>query len=350
MLTAITKRSEVRAAQKRFYKPFQRAKPTWRTLGMQGHTTQPYEFYWHPNPGLWAVLEDGDDEGMNRSWNCFGTTNPTEGSGTIAISCEINIPHEGMNRQIAGVFARDAAGTEYIAHTGKIGGGRPGISKTNFVHFLGDEVAWSDIYWPDVPKPMRCIVISALDDPDLIKNVHSFVRAVKAFKDPEAANIENAATTDGFTPEFSGERSPYTLTTEIRARCDHGGIVNALKDRLSDELAGSSISVSNNIYTDLLLTEGRRQLAHFEVKTTTSPADIYSAIGQLMYHTAELRTTPARIAVLPEDLPAEALARLKRLGLHVCTYRWERRKPVFPDLPRLLRRLLPSGPRPTETP
>lgn len=338
MLTAITKRSEVRAARKRFYSHFQQVIPTRRALGHQGKTTQKYKLYWHPDPGLWAVLCDG--EGGDNSWNCFGTKKPPEGTGNIAISCEINIPHEDMNRNIAGVLARDAAGTEYIAHTGKIGGGRPGIGKTNFVRALGKTAVMSDIFWPDVPKPMRCIVISALDDPDLINNVHRFVRSVEVFKDPEAPDEDGQV--DGFTPEFSGERSPYTLTTEIRACCDHGGIVNALKDLLSDELAGSSMSVSNNIYTDLLLTAGRRQLAHFEVKTTSSPADIYSAIGQLMYHTADLRTTPARIAVLPEGLPADALTRLKRLGLHVCTYRWERRKPVFPDLPRLLRRLLPS--------
>ena len=341
MLTAITKRSEVRAARNRFYAPLQRAKPILRTLGMQGHTTQPYKIYWHPNPGLWAVLDDGDgDNDSNRSWNCFGTTNPNEGSGTIAISCEINIPHEGMNRQIAGVFARDSAGTEYIAHTGKIGGGRKGISKTNFVQFFRGKDQWENIHWLDAKDPMRCIVISALNDSALIEHVHDFVRTVERFKAAEAPEDEDE-TTESFTPEFSGERSPYTVTAEINARCDHGRIVNALEALLQTELAGSRIAI-NNKYSDLILVEGRRQLAHFEVKTSASPTDIYSAIGQLMYHTAELRTSPARVAVFPEDLPADALARLKRLGLHVCTFRWERRKPVFQDLPHLLRQLLPS--------
>ena len=334
MLTAITKRTEVRGALKRFYAPLKRPNPVWRALGHQGQT-EDYQLHWHPTPGLWAVLEQS--ETGNRSWNCFGTTDPTKGNGTIAISCEINIPHEGMNRQIAGVFARDAAGTEYIAHTGKIGGGRKGISKTNFVaHFPGTG-QWQDVYWPETPRPMPCIVISALNNPALIDRIHNFVRIVERFKSGEATD---EAVAGKFSPEFDGARAPYTVSTEINARCDHGRIVNALEAELRVELAGSKILVVNNIYNDLVLVDGPRQLALFEVKTSPDPADIYSAIGQLMYHTADLRIPPARIAVLPEDLPAEVFARLKRLDLHVCTYRWERRQPIFPNLPRLLRRIL----------
>jgi hypothetical protein len=340
MLTAITKRSEVRAARKRFYAPFQRVEPTKRTLGHQGEA-HPHLLYWHLDPGLWAVLEPSEDE--NRSWNCFGTSDPTRSSGNIAISCEINVPHEGMNRKIGGVFARDTAGTEFIAHTGKIGGSRPGICKTNFVQSFRGKDPREEIYWRAEDSTMPCIVIGALSDPALVEKVYAFVRTVERFKASEFP--DDAETASHFTPEFGGERSPYTVTGEINARCDHGLIVNALEAQLTaltPELPHSNISVTNNRYSDLILVDGRRQLAHFEVKTTTSLTDIYSAIGQLMYHTADLRTSPARIAVLPEDLPADALARLKRLGLHVCTYRWERRQPVFPNLRRLLRRLFPS--------
>lgn len=336
MLTAITRRSEVRQALKDFYRPFKRAKllPA-RPLGHQGDTTQDHRIYWHPDPGLWAVLEAS--ESGNRSWNCFGTTDPTRGRANLAISCEINIPHEGTNRNIAGVFARDADDVVYIAHTGKVRGIRKGLDKTHFVDFFPGKEQWESIHWPEA-KPMSCIVISALDDPALVQRVQNFVQSVEAFKAGKASWGGEPAI--GFSPEFSGQRAPYTPPANIRARCDHGRIVNALAERLQPLCMEEGIVVGNNAVNDLFIARGHRRLALFEVKTGSSPGDIYSAIGQLMYYTAEPRTQCARVAVLPAQSPGEVLTRLKHLGLHVCTYLWERRMPIFPDLPSLVRRLL----------
>lgn len=335
MLTAITKSGEVRAALRHFYAPLRLNTYTVRTLGHQGKTTGQHRFYWHPNPGLWAVLETSG--GGNRSWNCFGTSQTAPSPGKpLAISCEINIPHEGMNRRIAGVFARDAAGIEYIAHSGNINSTREGVNKDGFLRFLGDNCVRSPVYWPGT-APTPYIVISALRDPALVQHVHAFVRSVEIFKNsPLAAENE---THGSFTPEFAGWRAPYTLNAQIQANARHGRIVNALEARLS-ALADTSLSVINDKYTDLLLTQGRRALALFEVKSSANLIDIYTAIGQLLYRTADLRTPPAHVAVLPDDLPNDALSRLKRLGLHICTYRWDRGKPVFPNLTRLLPRLL----------
>lgn len=336
MLTAITKPSEVRAALKRFYARLQSPKFTRHKLGMQGHTTREYKVYWHENPGLWAVLEES--AGGNRSWNCFGTSNPNEAHGTIAISCEINIPHTGMNRRIAGVFARDAAGIEYVAHSARINSSRKDINKSGLIQSLGTDCVWSDVYWPDA-EPMPYIVLSALSDPNLVTHIHKFVRSVERFKNSGKPADDEA--NGSFSPEFAGARAPYTVNAEIQANSEHGQVVNTLAAELR-ELAGPKILVINNRYTDIILTQGRRPLAAFEVKTSTSLIDIYTAIGQLVYRTADLRTPPAHVAVLPDDLPDDALTRLKRLGLHVCTYRWERGKPVFPNLARLIPRLLPS--------
>ena len=334
MLTAITKPGEVRAALKRFYAPLRLDTYTERALGHQGKTTGQYRFYWHPDPGLWAVLETSG--GGNRSWNCFGTSQTAPSPGKpLAISCEINIPHEGMNRRIAGVFARDAAGVEYVAHSGKINSSREGINKDGFLRFLGENCVQSQVQWPGT-APTPYIVISDLRDPALVKHVHAFVRSVETFKD---SAIASDATVGSFTPEFDGRRAPYTLNAQIQANSRHGQIVNALEARLS-ALSNPRLSVINNKYTDLLLTQGPRPLVAFEVKSSANLTDIYTAIGQLMYRTADLRTPPAHVAVLPEDLPADTLTRLKRIGLHVCTYRWERGKPVFPNLPRLLPRIL----------
>ncbi len=335
MLTAITKRSEVRAALKRFYAPLRLDEYSMHPLGHQGETTDEHRLYWHADSGLWAVLETS--EGGNRSWNCFGTSQTAPPPGKpLAISCEINIPHEGMNRRIAGVFARDAAGIEYVAHSGKINSTRENINKDGFLRFLGDNCVLSQIHWPGT-APTPYIVISALRDPALVKHVHAFVRSVETFKN--SAIAKESETNGSFTPEFDGPRAPYTLSAQIQANSLHGQIVNALEARLS-ALAGPRLSVINNKYTDLLLTQGRRTLALFEVKSSASLTDIYTAIGQLLYRTASQRTPPAHVAVLPNALPAEALTRLKRLGLHVCTYRWERGKPVFPNLTRLLSQIL----------
>jgi hypothetical protein len=51
---------------------------------------------------------------------------------SLTITVEINPPHEGEDRPVAGLFARDAENRIYLAHTGKVGGGRTGRGSNAF--------------------------------------------------------------------------------------------------------------------------------------------------------------------------------------------------------------------------
>ena len=163
--------------------------------------------------------------------------------------------------------------------------------------------------------------------------------AVEEFKNAESPRIVQALGT--FTPESTTERASYTVSGGINARCYDGRIVNALEAELR-VLAGEKHSIINNKYNDLVLVDRhQRPRALFEVKTGAGLTDIYSAIGQLMYHTADLRPPLARRRAPGGPVPRGPFPpQAPRLAcLH---YSWERRRPIFPDLARLLRRVFRS--------
>jgi 5-methylcytosine-specific restriction protein A len=69
---------------------------------------------------FWCQLA-GD--GHNRCWNGFGLVMPEE-ARVLPLVVEINVPWEGVNRRIGGVFLRGPRGEVYVGHRGRIGGGR----------------------------------------------------------------------------------------------------------------------------------------------------------------------------------------------------------------------------------
>lgn len=82
--------------------------------------------------GFWWYSRKTPDEMPNRWWNAFGLEQPTP-AAILRITCEINIPFVGPNRQVAGAFLRDDSGRVFLAHRGgPIGGGKRGITKALF--------------------------------------------------------------------------------------------------------------------------------------------------------------------------------------------------------------------------
>jgi hypothetical protein len=49
-----------------------------------------------------------------------------------SITCEINLPRAEADRKVAGIIAVDETGAHYLAHSGRMGGTRPGQSKSGF--------------------------------------------------------------------------------------------------------------------------------------------------------------------------------------------------------------------------
>lgn len=345
---AITDPDEISAALSEFYETLLMGDPEPiedRLVGFPGGS-EPHPLYWYKDPGLWMILEDNEDS--NRSWNCFGTTPPGENlSKPIDIVCEINFPHEGINRRIAGVFVKDARGRIHIAHSGRIGGSKGPAAKSELIRRYEARGRCIDITWPDGLET-RWIRIASLGSKQLLQDVYNFVCTVGECKNgldesenarPDKDDAPASHGTLAFRPEFSGARAPYTPSAEIEASNGHGAIVNALHAALQKALSRSKYTLGNDRERDLVIARGTTVIALFEVKSDTDLSSIYGAIGQLSYHTANDDPPPARVLVTPEGLPRESARRLKRLGIEHLACRWVKDRPEFPRLTELVEHL-----------
>jgi hypothetical protein len=330
LLQAVEQRDEIHAALEALDAGLRRAgTPCKCLLGFQGGYEEA-EVYWHENLGLWSLLDM--QRISNRSWCCFGTTKPTAGA-MMPITCEINCPFEGINRRIAGVVARDDGGRVYLAHTGKVGGGRAGIGKNAFWTFYGDKgvqtVAWSD------ERKAPVILLGRIDGPHLLAGIAGFVRQVEHFKSLAAAGtLADGAVglRPDFRPEFSGRRRKYTLSGGVEARCDHGVVVN----HLYDLLAAADYKVSNG-RADLYVVQNNTITHLFEAKSDTTTTSIYQGIGQLMFYGAAMASTPRRILVLPDQPNELTQDVLRRLGVSALVFDWEDGVPTFPSIDEVMK-------------
>ncbi len=340
-LTAITDRGEISSAYKRFAKSLKAAAKTYeRVVGWQGGSEE-HTVYWHSTQSLSVVLAPNPDG--NRSWNVFGTVDPLH-VNNLGIICEINFPHEGVDRRVAGVFAKADDGRIFVTHSGKIGGGRSGIGKSAFTDAYRGPDQWVKIHWPHSADLTDGLVISELADPHLVEHISYFVREVERFKSAavneqsglsgdEAQKLSQAVT---FTPEFAGEKKPYKPGSLVTARCNHGLVVSALRDAIEASRGQRRYCCGNNRFRDLYIAQGSRMLALFEVKTDLSSTNVYEAVGQLLLNGADEYRRPISVLVVPGVPKATTAARLERIGLRVLPYSWKERQPIFPKLAEIL--------------
>jgi hypothetical protein len=81
--------------------------------------------HWSNDLGIWVVNRELEDHN-NRYMNAFGINKPNV-NNILQVVCEINIPKEGINKNIAGAFAKDLKNNLYLIHRGNIAG----INKTD---------------------------------------------------------------------------------------------------------------------------------------------------------------------------------------------------------------------------
>lgn len=285
--------------------------------------------HWHPRHGFWCLFDPEYAE--NRYWCCFGTVDPKDQT-MLSITVEINSPYKGVNRRIGGVFVRDDDGRVYIAHSGKVGGGRPGIGKKAFWKFyVGENI--ETVEWPD-DRTSQAVVIGRVDGEHLPAHVAQFVREVDRFKAAATGKktvMRRERLRRIFTPEFEGARRGYEPSGEVEARCDHGVVVNGLHEALK-EAGHEAVNDRRDLY---IVADGT--VTHlFEAKTDTSTTSLYQGVGQLMLHGAALDPAPRRILVLPGRPDGATRRALDCLGIAVLVFKWEEDQPVFPRLDDVL--------------
>ncbi len=288
------------------------------TVGYHGGSHQD-EVYWFEDLGFWFLPVELD----NRYWNAFGTEKPIVGAN-LAITCEINFPFAGINRQIAGAFVQDEASV-FIVHRGKIGGSQKGGGKKLFLnHFRGE---WIEVY--DDGLATNVALVGSLTSAMFGYQLREFVTEVKRIKntlqEPAPTAIEAATIKDDFKEEFFGAKS-YEMRNIIEAKCNHGLVVSHLAKYLTDR----GFCVSNDMHRDLFILNEQSQVkAVFEVKTDSGRDSLYAGVGQLLLNSNQLRNVPSFVLVLPQQPALHFGGRINQLGLQIVTYKWIKEKYQF---------------------
>lgn len=287
------------------------------------------KMYWFPDDGFWWAYQKPVEGTGSRRWNAFGLTEPAGGMVSHNITCEINIPRSNGTWRVAGAFVEDDNGEVYVVHSGKIGGGREGIGMKAFAKHFAYPRQLVSAERNGAPKDV--VMVSALDESELIQNLARFVKEVRRIKEIAISGKPQPPPPGGYRREFGGRRKSYSVKDEIRASVEHGKIVDGIR-RLAE---GMGLDAWNNQQTDLLLRG--KDIAMVGVKTKDTPYDRYTAIGQLLYHSK--CDDDVLVAVFPsvDDSFREALERLGIVGAtwsrHGSTYKFD------PELRRTLKRL-----------
>jgi 5-methylcytosine-specific restriction protein B len=156
-------------------------------LGFQGGQEES-EVWWIAEAGFWFATHRLD----TRWWNGFGLDEP-EPDGVLSLTVEVNSPLRGINRRIGGAFLSDEDGNVYLAHTGKVGGGRKGIGKRQFLAYFEGNTQTVD--------GGEYIIIGAIEADDFLDKLGEFIRTVDRFKreatgkrdEPDEPEIEDEA-------------------------------------------------------------------------------------------------------------------------------------------------------------
>ena len=166
MLSILIQRAEIAEAQAAFAKRFENAGERKRIMAGHKGETRELDGFWIASEGIWI----GFQVLYNRYWNAFGIGLQVSNS----VRCEINFPLEGKNMQIAGVFAKEDHGSTWVLHSGRIGGGKKGVSKALF------ERQYKGRWLNAEGDPFAAV--ANLSHLDFVKQVADFVKFVDEIK------------------------------------------------------------------------------------------------------------------------------------------------------------------------
>lgn len=227
-----------------------------------------------------------------------------------SITCEVNLPHSA-DRKMAGIIAADDGGALYLAHSGRMGGTRPGQRKQAFREFLADGV-WRRITWPD-GEETEALVIAPIDSPRLTRLLGQFVDGVRRFKAGEAPT-----TRTGLCVEPA-------VTDSATAACDRRLVDGALHEELSKRgLFGGA--------PDLFSLRGERPQPLFALVANGQAEELAMAVGSLSLASARGGRDVRPILIAPALLADGDDAALQSLPFACVRFRWRGARAVFDGL------------------
>lgn len=272
----------------------------------------------HNNEYWFGTSQVGADDGVHRHWNSFGVYRR---AGNLSISVEINIPIEDNTRRISGFFARDRdSEILYLMHDGGIGGGRKGIGRDAFM-----EAANARPQKVQTSTGVRIgLIVAPLEAHHFEAGVSSYLCNVIDFKaavaeghSPQA--IQGLPADTGYAEyyrEFSGAKTGGGDRFTYESR--HGDIVHALLDWVPSQ--GIVGKIQKSVLVDLAVRHHGELVTVFEVKSSTDRQSLYTAIGQLMVHSANAEGVQRYLVIPAGRIPDDIGGCLAALSIRVIRY------------------------------
>jgi hypothetical protein len=267
-------------------------------------------------------------EEKKKYWCAFGTL-PLPDAGSVSITVEINPPFTGMDRQLAGLFAADGVGVQFLCHTGRIGGGKKGVGKLKFLDWFDQELV--PVIDPD-GRSTLAFPVAEIGSARMVEHIAEYVGAVAYFKagNPGRRPAETNPPFGGAGEEFEGSKGVSARPGYV-AYCDHG----IIRNRLDDLIAATGRTVSRDQQRDLLVGDSDPLEVEFEIKTSADLQSVYTAVGQLLLHNA-VRPVKRRVAVLPDHVAPQMGKAVASLDIHIVTYRWTETQIHFSGLDKII--------------
>ena len=293
-----------------------------RNIGYPGGTTRDATVVTNGQHWHWAEDHVQPQSPNPRRLNWFGIFRE---ENDLQISVEINTPYEGANARIAGFFARDNdTGSIYLFHSGRVGGGKAGVSKSNFLIWGAQkpiEVFDSSGY------AREGVLVMPVEGLAATRSATRYVDEIAKFK--QAVRAGETGTTDfkqkerrfaNFYAEARGRRKGRRAEG-IDYVSRHGEVVDALHAWRKETGLAKGSRLVKDVLIDLGVSDYGVLSEVYEVKTSAKRPDVYTALGQLFVHGSGEGCK--RVIVLPqgERLAADLESALKRNAVAVVRFR-----------------------------
>ncbi len=183
--SAIIEEKEIKATQQRFAELLKSNAKVYEQciVGYRGGTVKT-DLFWHQELKFWY----GSEKAWNRHWNIFGNRHP-ESVPSHQILCEINVPYEGRNNLVQGLFVRDRAQKDkiYVVHHGRLTITDHEDEGHKFLQWVrtkyGEDQIITDIYWDEGEhSKTEAIMVAALDDQKFLRRIKDFIVKAHNFK------------------------------------------------------------------------------------------------------------------------------------------------------------------------
>jgi 5-methylcytosine-specific restriction enzyme A len=234
LLKAITIAAGIRKAQKLLQDILNKALPKREgtyTIGYQGGNMDFTSL--RANERIWNTHMAIEEESTPRHWNAFGLAKELKLNTSNPIVVEINIPLEGAQRRVAGLFAVDTSNNRLLLlHRGKVGGGKKGIGKKAFLTWYGKTPV--KVHYDDSNETDEAILVADLSAPNMANQLADFVHAVAMFKDKAQQDEICALPIEKLKRKLSiSDKKPKKVTIETTTFSRNLLVVEYVKRRAS---------------------------------------------------------------------------------------------------------------------